>query len=71
MASRDSFMWSNSDCGGLAACPLCQREAEWSDGTTTIDQGTTTVDQVTTTVDQRTTTVDEEKCNFLFKGTKY
>ena len=45
MASRDSFMWSNTDCGGLAACPVCQRGAEWSDGTTTVDQASTTTQE--------------------------
>jgi len=55
MASRDSFMWSNTDCGGLAACPVCQREAEWSDGTTTQDTQTTTQDTQTTTQDTTTT----------------
>ena len=51
-------MWSNTDCGGLAACPVCQREAEWSDGTTTADAPTTTEDGPTTTEDAPTTTQD-------------
>ena len=57
MTSRDSFMWSDTDCGGLAASPVCQRE---TGGETT---ATTTVETATTTVETATTTTQE--CKFF------
>ena len=55
-------MWSNTDCGGLAASPVCQREAGWSDGTTTVDTATTTVGT------EATTTVDTARTTTLYSG---
>ena len=55
-------MWSNTDCGGLAASPICQREAKGSDVTTTVDTATRTVGTETTT------TVDTAKTTTLYSG---
>ena len=50
-------MWSDADCAGLVASPVCQRQTDGPDTTTTVD--------TTTTAD--TTTSYESKC-VLYRG---
>ena len=42
MASQDSFMWSDVDCGGPLGSPVCQRETNGTDWTTTTTPWDTT-----------------------------
>ena len=62
ITSRDSYMWSDTDCGGLSASPLCQMGAGGSAGTTTVDTTSTTVDTTTRPVVTSTTTAYESMC---------